>query len=158
MQCPLCGEYDVSTYRYDVLSDLAPGKYWCHDCSVYFDFPLSMKNKAATPEPMPTIPTNQEIVCPACESTNVIKCHGRDSFYCFSCERYFSTKIPSNKNQEVVLYHIIDDLHARSEMGKEKYGTKLKTHNGRNALMDAYQKALDLCMYLKQALLEQEEK
>jgi len=43
-------------------------------------------------------------------------------------------------------------------MRERKYGTVLKTHNGRNALMDAYQEALNLCMYLKQALLEQEEK
>ena len=114
MQCPLCGGYNVSTYRYDVLSDLAHDKYWCHNCSVYFDSPLSMKNKAAIPEP------------------------------------------PPDKGQEIVLYHIIDDLHARAEMGEGKYGTVLKTHNGRNALMDAYQEALDLCMYLKQVLLEQE--
>jgi hypothetical protein len=39
-------------------------------------------------------------------------------------------------------------------MGKAKYGTELKTHNGRKALVDAYQEALDLCLYLKQALME----
>ena len=53
-----------------------------------------------------------------------------------------------------VLPFVISDLNARAEMGREKYGTTLKTHNGRDALMDAYQKALDLVMYLKQELLE----
>lgn len=56
---------------------------------------------------------------------------------------------------ETVLLDVINDLTARSETGREKYGTRLKTHNGRNALIDAYQEALDLCMYLKQCLMEQ---
>lgn len=46
----------------------------------------------------------------------------------------------------------------RADFGKDKYGTFLRTGNGRNALVDAYQEALDLCMYLKQLLMEQEEK
>lgn len=53
-----------------------------------------------------------------------------------------------------VLPAVIADLNARSIMGKEKYGTVLKTDNGRNALMDAYQESLDLAMYLKQELME----
>jgi len=55
-----------------------------------------------------------------------------------------------------VLPEIIKDLENRSAVGTKKYGTILQTHNGRNSLMDAYQEALDLCMYLKQALLEQD--
>jgi len=50
---------------------------------------------------------------------------------------------------------LIGDLKERREMGVEKYGTELKTHNGRNALVDAYQEALDLCLYLKQLLMEE---
>ena len=49
---------------------------------------------------------------------------------------------------------VIADLEARAEMGKRKYGTRLQTHNGRDALMDAYQEALDLCVYLRQELAE----
>jgi len=47
-----------------------------------------------------------------------------------------------------------EDLRARAEAGKAKYGTYLRTFNGRYALMDAYQEALDLVMYLVQANLE----
>lgn len=47
-----------------------------------------------------------------------------------------------------------DDLKARAEMGKAKYGTYLRTFNGRDALTDAYQEALDLVMYLVQVNLE----
>jgi hypothetical protein len=49
---------------------------------------------------------------------------------------------------------VIQDLVLRREAGTEKYGSELKTHNGRRALVDAYQEALDLCLYLKQALME----
>lgn len=52
---------------------------------------------------------------------------------------------------------VLDDLRMRAEAGKLKYGTLLRANNGRDALMDAYQEALDLCMYLRQAMLERDE-
>ena len=55
-----------------------------------------------------------------------------------------------------VLPSVMEDLNARSEMGELKYGTKLRINNGRDSLMDAYQEALDLVMYLKQAIMERE--
>lgn len=58
--------------------------------------------------------------------------------------------------QEVVLFHVLDDFKRRAEMGKAQYGTYLETHNGRDALVDAYQEALDLCMYLKQTIMERD--
>ena len=57
----------------------------------------------------------------------------------------------------IVLDLVKKDLEDRAIMGNEKYGTYLMTHNGRNALMDAYQECLDLAMYLRQLLFEQEE-
>lgn len=56
----------------------------------------------------------------------------------------------------VVLDLVRKDLEDRAKFGKEKYGTYLMTNNGRNALMDAYQEALDLVMYLRQALYEKD--
>lgn len=47
-----------------------------------------------------------------------------------------------------------DDLKARAAEGENKYGTPLFTHNGRDALVDAYQEILDAMQYLKQAHLE----
>ena len=55
-----------------------------------------------------------------------------------------------------VLGFVWMDLVDRANVGKQKYGTFLETHNGRDALMDAYQEALDLVMYLKQALMERD--
>ena len=57
---------------------------------------------------------------------------------------------------DVVLGYVLADLTERAEMGKEKYGTYLQSHNGRDPLWDAYQEVLDLAMYLRQELLERE--
>ncbi|MGN2244922.1 hypothetical protein ACFWZU_15615 [Frateuria sp. GZRR33] len=46
------------------------------------------------------------------------------------------------------------DLHKRVAKGAGEYGEPLTTHNGRDALWDAYEEALDLCMYLRQAIEE----
>lgn len=39
-------------------------------------------------------------------------------------------------------------------MGLKKYGTVLQPNNGRDALVDAYQEALDLVVYLRQRIEE----
>ena len=57
-------------------------------------------------------------------------------------------------NGEIVYLAVIEDMRKRAEIGKSRYGTYLRTHNGRNALRDAYEEAMDLCMYLKQLMLE----
>ena len=59
------------------------------------------------------------------------------------------------KGEHSVLDAVMSDLQARSDFGMSKYGTRLMSHNGRNSLLDAYQEALDLVMYLKQRLLEE---
>jgi hypothetical protein len=46
------------------------------------------------------------------------------------------------------------DLEARERLGIEQYGAALYSHNGRDALQDAYEEALDLCCYLRQAIEE----
>lgn len=57
-----------------------------------------------------------------------------------------------------VLPRVLLDLNSRAFHGLKKYGTTLHTHNGRSALQDAYEEALDLVMYLKQKLMEEESK
>jgi hypothetical protein len=57
----------------------------------------------------------------------------------------------------VVLVAVQEDLVERARVGKERYGTLLMTHNGRDALVDAYQEALDLVMYLKQSIMERDD-
>ncbi len=45
-------------------------------------------------------------------------------------------------------------LQQRVGEGHRKYGTYLMTHNGRDALRDAWEEAADLLFYLQQAALE----
>jgi hypothetical protein len=47
-----------------------------------------------------------------------------------------------------------NDLRQREQFGIEKYGTPLQANNGRVAIVDAYQEALDLVCYLKQVIEE----
>lgn len=49
---------------------------------------------------------------------------------------------------------VIADMHERKQVGKERYGTILQAHNGRDALVDAYQEVLDTAVYLRQAIEE----
>jgi len=51
---------------------------------------------------------------------------------------------------------VIADITARREVGISRYGTALQPHNGRDALRDAYEEAIDLAMYLKQLLVERD--
>ena len=46
------------------------------------------------------------------------------------------------------------DLVYREKLGKERYGTSLHAYNGREAIVDAYEDALDLCCYLRQVIEE----
>jgi hypothetical protein len=49
---------------------------------------------------------------------------------------------------------VVDDLYERLVVGVRRYGTPLQPHNGRDALWDAYEEALDLAVYLRQAIWE----
>jgi metallophosphoesterase superfamily enzyme len=51
---------------------------------------------------------------------------------------------------------VIADVHARREVGIQRYGTALQAHNGRDALRDAYEEALDLATYLRQLIEERD--
>lgn len=60
---------------------------------------------------------------------------------------------PTGKDLPVGAF-VLADIQGRIALGKKKYGTELRTNNGRDALTDAYQEVLDLAMYLKQEILE----
>lgn len=51
---------------------------------------------------------------------------------------------------------VFKDMLDRHAEGERKYGVPLQPHNGRDALVDAYQEALDLCVYLRQAIYERD--
>ena len=51
---------------------------------------------------------------------------------------------------------VIMDMAARDQVGRARYGVPLQPHNGRDALRDAYEESLDLCAYLRQAIMERD--
>lgn len=53
---------------------------------------------------------------------------------------------------------LVADLLDRDAIGVERYGTRLKPDNGRDALVDAYQEQLDGLKYARQALWEKGER
>ena len=57
-------------------------------------------------------------------------------------------------NRVQILPLVQADLCARIEKGRAEYGEPLTTHNGRDALWDAYEEALDPAIYLRQAIEE----
>jgi hypothetical protein len=63
---------------------------------------------------------------------------------------------PKESNGPAVWESVIDDMRARDAEGRHKYGVPLRPFNGRDVLVDAYQEALDLCVYLRQAIYERD--
>lgn len=59
--------------------------------------------------------------------------------------------------KQVVGDAVLVDIRQRMELGKQRYGTYLETHNGRDALQDAYDEKLDDVFYTKQYMLERED-
>lgn len=49
---------------------------------------------------------------------------------------------------------LINDIESRVASGEKKYGTRLKTDNGRNVDLDLYQEVLDAMNYSMQAFLQ----
>jgi len=62
---------------------------------------------------------------------------------------------PTTNDSEPIWDLVVEDMKERDRMGRRKHGTPLQAHNGRNPLIDAYQEALDLVVYLRQAIEEQ---
>lgn len=65
---------------------------------------------------------------------------------------------PPALGKTVVFDQVLKDIQERSDTGLRKYGVRLQTNNGRDALWDSYQEAIDLVMYLRQLILEREGK
>ena len=71
-------------------------------------------------------------------------------------ERPGDQPLPVPNGSVDVQFMVIADIEARRELGIRRYGTALQPHNGRDALRDAYEEALDLACYLRQAIAERD--
>lgn len=63
---------------------------------------------------------------------------------------------PKKNSQPAIWDLVLEDIKERDKIGQERYGTRLQPFNGRDALVDAYQEALDLVVYLRQAIYERD--
>jgi hypothetical protein len=84
--------------------------------------------------------------CPICHTTG----EGR------TAESIAAGEQPAPKpNAGVPVWQlVVDDMLQRDRVGRERYGTPLQPFNGRRSIVDAYQEALDLCVYLRQRIAE----
>lgn len=65
---------------------------------------------------------------------------------------------PVINNNPAVWDLVMKDIVQRDHNRYLKYGTRLQPFNGRDAIIDAYQEALDLVVYLRQAIFERDGK
>jgi len=64
--------------------------------------------------------------------------------------------LPVPNGSQDIQSMVIADIAARREVGIARYGTTLQAGNGRDALRDAYEEALDLSVYLRQVIEERD--
>jgi hypothetical protein len=85
----------------------------------------------------------------------------------FIAEQYFTAElktrpgdqpIPIRNNSECVQDQVVRYIQRRKEVGIRRYGTALQPHNGRDALRDAFEEAIDLAQYLGQMIIERDGK
>lgn len=65
--------------------------------------------------------------------------------------------LPTPNDRPDIQSLVLEDIRERRNVGIQRYGTPLQAHNGRDALRDAYEEALDLVMYLRQMMEEREQ-
>lgn len=88
----------------------------------------------------------------------------KSPLYCAHCGQARIMHMPEDmacvkKSEPVEIWPIVlRDMVRRDHIGRASYGVPLTAHNGRDALLDAYEEALDLCVYLRQAIYERDGK
>lgn len=76
---------------------------------------------------------------------------------CYSYEEIKAAQpAPKRNDHEPVWKNVISDMWKRHHKGIQTYGVPLQPFNGRDALWDAYEEALDLAVYLRQVIEERD--
>jgi len=117
----------------------------CHDCHR----PIKPGDRFYMNVPIPENKRIRSHLCPECHAAR------------FPATALVATPIADQPapmrdiaDQPAVWDLVIADMRERDVVGRQRYGTPLQPHNGRDALVDAYQEALDLAVYLRQAIYE----
>jgi hypothetical protein len=90
-------------------------------------------------------------VCPCPEN-----CYCRRVGSAPSCKIHVEQPMPVKHEGGCIQDLVIADIEKRKAIGLQRYGTLLQPFNGRDALRDAYEEALDLCQYLRQVIEERD--
>lgn len=61
---------------------------------------------------------------------------------------------PRPNDRPAVWSLVIEDMRRRDHVGRQRYGTPLQPHNGRDGLVDLYQEILDAAVYIRQEIEE----
>lgn len=61
---------------------------------------------------------------------------------------------PPTGDGEPIWDLVVNDMRERDNLGRQRYNTPLRSWNGRDALVDAYQEVLDLAVYMRQEIEE----
>jgi hypothetical protein len=73
-------------------------------------------------------------------------------------ENYTIVPQPEPSKGKTDIWHLVmQDIKDKVDSGIIKYGTVLQSRNGRDALLDAYQEAIDLVFYLRQLIVERDD-
>jgi len=77
---------------------------------------------------------------------------------CLGRETSFNTPqpAPARSTAPAAWDLVLADISERDAIGTRKYGQRLTPYDGRDSLIDAYQEALDLVVYLRKALYERD--
>jgi hypothetical protein len=67
-------------------------------------------------------------------------------------------ELPETNDSVPVQDQVCDYVQRRKQVGIQRYGTPLQAHNGRDALRDAFEEAVDLVQYLAQLIIERDGK
>jgi len=61
---------------------------------------------------------------------------------------------PPRPGDKIVGDIVLTDIRLRMELGRLRYGTYLRTHNGLDAAQDKYEELIDALLYTKQDMME----
>jgi hypothetical protein len=64
--------------------------------------------------------------------------------------------LPVKNDEACVQDAVMEYIERRKQLGIERYGTTLQPHNGRDAIRDAFEEAVDLAVYLAQVIIERD--
>jgi hypothetical protein len=100
--------------------------------------------------------TSLSTSCDFCDVETDVYGRGLHRDWCPSHRKIPHQPKPKQNNNTPIVDLVVHDLNERAEISKKEYGTYLQAGNGRDALIDAYEEALDLAMYLRQLIEERD--